>query len=213
MKTLVLLSGGLDSTAALFWALHAKRDVACIYFYYGQPAAERELRRAIDLTRDLKVRLFRCDLQSVFYGTHAGLFMARDSAVVGGRDTAFVPARNPVFLSTAAACACGHWQQEPVELVVGYNTQDAAGFPDCRREFIEAMEATLNAGGNRVTITAPWLDAGKSEIVRWVEEHTPERLAQLENSWSCYRFDGPCGVCTPCLARAGAGFPSPSGGR
>ncbi len=88
--------------------------------------------------------------------------------------------------------------------MTGFNAQDAAGFPDCRREFIELLEKSINSGGGNVTIAAPWLEMAKSGIVAWVREHAPEHLVLLERSWSCYRQEGPCGVCTACVSRSGA---------
>jgi 7-cyano-7-deazaguanine synthase len=204
-RTLVLLSGGLDSVAALLWARRERPDVEAVYFHYGQPSGPRELRAAIDTTRALGVKFHRCDLQSAFYGgVSVGLLQPTVSSVVDGRDTAFLPGRNAVMLSVAAARAGGAWPDQPVQLVVGYNAQDAAGFPDCRADFIDLLEVAINSGGGDVSILAPWLAMSKAEIVKWVESNEPVHRVLLERSWSCYRGDGPCGVCTACVVRSGA---------
>jgi 7-cyano-7-deazaguanine synthase len=207
-RTLVLLSGGLDSTAALLWALHRSKqvsDVEAVFFSYGQPAGFREVRSAIDATTALGVQFNRCDLQSAFYGGVAtGLLIPRPSSIVDGKDTAFLPGRNAVMLTVAAARAGGKWPGESVQLVVGYNAQDSTGFPDCRKDFITLLETAINAGGGEVSIAAPWIAMSKREIVAWVEANEPTHRDLLEQSWSCYAATGPCGKCTACVTRAGA---------
>jgi len=210
MKTLVLLSGGLDSTAALIRAAHdGAEGLAAIWFYYAQPASHREVYCALKAADAVDATFYRCDLQSVVHGATTGLMLPQDHALIAGRNTAFLPGRNAMLLATAAARAGTLWGSEEVDLVVGFNTEDAGGFPDCTAAFIDAMGAALRQGGARVRITAPWLTSSKAEIIAWVSAHAPERMALLEASWSCYRHDGPCGACTPCVSRAEAGFPSP----
>jgi 7-cyano-7-deazaguanine synthase len=207
-RTLVLLSGGLDSTAALLWArLQPDAEVHAVFIYYGQPAASRECGRAIAVTRELGISFNRLDIASAFYGgSSAGLFTPRPSGIEGGIDTAFVPVRNPLLLSAAAARALMLWPNDPVQLCVGFNADDAAGFPDCRPAFIEAFEHATNLGLGReaVRVVAPWVHLPKSGVVTWVRDNAPDRMPLLEASWSCYRERGPCGECTACVTRARA---------
>jgi 7-cyano-7-deazaguanine synthase len=206
-RTLVLLSGGLDSTAALLWARRRGGEVHAVFIYYGQPSATRECERAIAATRALGVPFNRLDVASAFYGgSSQGLFTPRPSGTEHGVDTAFVPVRNPVLLSAAAARALMLWPGEPVGLCVGFNANDAAGFPDCRPAFIEAFETAINLGlgGALITVLAPWAQSSKRDVVTWVRENAAERMPLIEASWSCYRERGPCGECTACVTRAAA---------
>lgn len=204
MKTMVLLSGGLDSTAALLWALAEDPASEAVFIYYGQPAAQHECERAIAVARELGVTFHRLDLASAFYGgASRGIFVSPPSGMAGGVDTAFVPLRNPLLLSAAAARSLMLWPDEQVRLVVGFNANDRAGFPDCRPEFIAAFEEAINAGLGRaqISVEAPWLLHTKRELVLRMRAIEPERFALIEASWSCYAERGPCGVCTACKTR------------
>lgn len=206
-KALVLLSGGLDSTAALFWAVGREVEVAALFIYYGQPSGIRECERAIAVTRELGVPFYRVDVASAFHGVTTGLFQARPSGLAGDVDSAFVPVRNPVLLSVAAARAMMLWPREPVELVVGFNAGDVRGFPDCSPEFVRSFEETLRIGlgeHESLKVRAPWAELSKADVVNWVRIGVPHRMPLLEASWSCYRERGPCGECTACLTRAAA---------
>jgi 7-cyano-7-deazaguanine synthase len=221
MKTLVLLSGGLDSTAALLAARREAPDVEALFIYYGQPAGQREQERALAVTRELAVPFHRIDISSAYYGgMSAGLFKAAPSGHVDGVDVAFVPVRNPLLLATAAARALTLWPLGPrrprpidavvepwVGLVVGFNGDDAGGFPDCTAEFVDAFEHAVNLGlgyTGAIRVIAPWVSMKKAGILRWVREHAPDCLPLIEASWSCYRERGPCGECTACVTRATA---------
>jgi queuosine biosynthesis protein QueC len=212
MKKLVLMSGGLDSTAALMWALTSATEadeVQALFFYYGQPAGQNECARSLAVTRELGVKFTRCDVASVFTGTYSGLFSPRYSKVVDGLDTAFVPVRNALLITAAAARALTFWPNDvPVELVVGFNQEDARGFPDCSDLFVAAITGALNIGlgrgEDRIKITAPWSAKSKRDVVAWARSTVPQWMPLIEQSWSCYREQGPCGVCTACVVRAGA---------
>jgi queuosine biosynthesis protein QueC len=211
LKTLVLLSGGLDSTAALIRALASAPDpgdVHALFVYYGQPSGQRESERARAAARELGVQIHRSDISGAFNGYSTGFFRSRPSGMEHGVDTAFVPGRNAILISTAASRALTTWPRERIEIVVGFNETDVRGFPDCSPAFRGALENVLNLGlGNdqgEVRIGAPWQCCAKAEIVAWVREHAPSRMPLIEASWSCYRERGPCGECTACLMRATA---------
>lgn len=204
MSTLVLLSGGLDSTAALLWALQGGSDVRALFCHYGQPATDREMRRALDVTKALGVPFLRSDLSGAFYGATTGLFQPRDSAVIDGLDSAFVPSRNLLLLASAVVRARVLWPSGPVEIVVGVNQDDAGGFPDCTVDFLDAAADAVNRGlgtGAGITIRAPWVHLSKRQIIGWARDTVPERFDLIEQSWSCYRPNGPCGQCTACVVR------------
>jgi len=203
-KVLVLLSGGLDSTAALIWALKRGGDVRALSVYYGQPAGIRECERAIAATRELGVEFYRSDISSAYYGGLPGLFRPSPSGLMGDVDSAFVPMRNPILLSVAAARALLIWPRSHVRLVVGFNAGDCAGFPDCSPLFVEAFSHAINSGlgeSEHVTVDVPWANLSKRDVVSWVLSNAPERTRLIDASWSCYRDSGPCGECTACVTR------------
>jgi 7-cyano-7-deazaguanine synthase len=207
VRTLVLLSGGLDSVAALIWAVETGHDPHALFFDYGQPAAQHEIESALGATRVMRVPFHRCDIRSAFGGQASGLFFPSASSVLDGIDTAFVPCRNVVLLTAAAARAGVLWPGEDAQLITGFNRPDGAGFPDCTHAFTALLEDTINLGNGAkpiVKIRAPWRNETKREIVEWVAKHAPHRSALLEQSWSCYRGRGPCGECTACVTRVKA---------
>jgi 7-cyano-7-deazaguanine synthase len=113
----------------------------------------------------------------------------------------YVPARNSIFLSLAMSYAEAIGA---VAIYAGMNAVDYSGYPDCRPEFIEAMEEALNRGtrqgveGGAVVICTPLLHLSKQAIVELGETlHVPFGL-----TWSCYKGgDKPCGVCDSCRIR------------
>jgi 7-cyano-7-deazaguanine synthase len=208
-KTLVLLSGGLDSTAALMWARKRERQTAieALFIYYGQPSGQRECAAAIAISRELGVPFHRCDVASAFYGATTGLFQSRPAGQAAGVDAAFVPVRNPVLLSVGAARALMLWPRSKVELVVGFNAGDVCGFPDCSAAFVGAFENAINEGlgdDELVQVVTPWAKHPKAEIVQWAQQNVPEHMDLIQRSWSCYREGGPCGECTACVTRKAA---------
>lgn len=198
MQTCVLLSGGMDSTAALH--LEDKGGLRAIGFRYGQPNADHELVAAGLLCERLAISYAITSLADGL-GTRLGLLgTIRDHDPLNhGEHSAFLPGRNAVFLSVAAAHAASWWPTGKIVLVVGACLQDASGFPDCRSEFFAAMSNVLGIGmGREVEIRAPFLAMTKTEILRHA---SPAARVSISRSWSCYRSDGPCGTCTPCVLR------------
>jgi queuosine biosynthesis protein QueC len=204
-RSLVLLSGGLDSVAALLLETKWGADnVEAVFFRYGQPMAAREFASARRACEALSVTLHMRNLEPVFHAFTAGLMASPASGKDdSGKDTAFLPGRNAVLIAVAASMADQSWR-EGASLIVGFNRGDASGFPDCRAEFCGLLEDSLRSGGSSVRIRAPWVKHTKRAIVEWVRRETPTGIALLEQSWSCYSGSGPCGVCTACLSRADA---------
>lgn len=204
LPSLVLLSGGLDSVAALLLACKWGADVEALFVRYGQPMTEQECEAAWIAADAVGVPLHVADIASAFQAVTGSLMASPESGRdASGRDTAFLPGRNAVLLSVAAAVALQRWPSG-AHITVGFNRGDTAGFPDCRRAFVRGMEDTLQKGGSPVVLHAPWLSHTKKQIVEWVKREAPSRLPLLERSWSCYSPAGPCGKCTACLTRKAA---------
>jgi len=209
-KAVVLLSGGLDSATTL--AVARAEGYACfaLSFDYGQRHA-RELESAEKVAASLGVRrhlTLRLDLRAI-----GGSALTADIAVPKGRSevamgagipVTYVPARNTIFLSHALA-----WAETlgAEDIFIGVNFLDSSGYPDCRREFIEAFERLANLatragveGTSRFRVRTPLIALSKAQIV----SKAHELGVNLSLTWSCYEPepDGrACGLCDSCLLR------------
>jgi len=219
-RAVVLLSGGLDSAVALAEARHAGHACTALSFDYGQ-RHRLELDAARAVVRHLGAadhRVIRVDLCAI--GGSAltdAIDVPKDRQPLPPRQGAtdfaadldvpvtYVPARNLIFLSLAAALA------EVInahELYIGVNAVDYSGYPDCRRPFIDAFEraAALATkagveGTQKLRIHSPLINLTKAQIVQ-----EGLRLGvDYSYTSSCYdpQDDGkPCASCDSCLLRA-----------
>ncbi|MFM9995720.1 MAG: 7-cyano-7-deazaguanine synthase QueC [Phycisphaerales bacterium] len=223
----VLLSGGLDSTVALAAARRDGRVCYALTVDYGQ-RHRVELEAARRVARSLGAvehRVITLDLRAI-----GGSALTADIDVPKDREqgpgdrgprtsevpVTYVPARNTVFLSLAAGYA------EVVgadTIVIGVNAVDYSGYPDCRPEFIAAMERALSLGtkagaeGDRIRIDAPLARMSKAEIIRL----GASLGVDFSLTHSCYDPDSDgaaCGRCDSCLIRRRgfeeAGVPDPT---
>jgi 7-cyano-7-deazaguanine synthase len=184
IETVVILSGGQDSTTCLYWALHhfsGPEHIAAVTFDYGQrhkaevsaaeiicEGADVELHEVIELGPNLlsDSPLTEMDAELETYSSYSEM-----DKIIGDRvEKTFVPMRNAVFLTFAAnrAVALG-----ANSLVTGVCQMDNANYPDCREVFIRSMETTINrALGNPVTgenafiIHTPLMWKSKADTVR-----------------------------------------------
>lgn len=207
MKAVVLLSGGLDSTTALYVARRDGRETICLSIHYGQ-LHERELFSAKKIASSLKLEHWVIPL-SLSWGGSA--LTDNQLSIPKGRDekeiakeipVTYVPARNSIFLSLAASLAEARVANE---IYFGANALDYSGYPDCRPEFLEAFNTMITRGtkagveGQVIRVVAPLLQLSKSEIVKlaW------GLRVPFEWTWSCYEGkEFPCGECDSCILRA-----------
>ncbi len=210
IETAVLLSGGLDSTTALHWALRKRGAARALTFDYGQ-RHRVEIRMARRTCRRLGVPL---DALKVDLGAIGGSALTDPAIPVpagrravhspAGPPVTYVPFRNGVFLALAAAWAEAMGVRE---IVTGFNVIDSPDYPDTRPDFVRAMERAVNLGtraafgGPRLRITAPLIGKTKADIIR-----LGLRLgADYAATSSCYRGgETPCGTCSSCRLRAKA---------
>jgi 7-cyano-7-deazaguanine synthase len=209
-RAVVLLSGGLDSATAFAAARAEGFECYALSFDYGQ-RHDRELESARRVAAALGARehlVLRLDLRAI-----GGSALTADIPVPKGRSgeaigtgipVTYVPARNTIFLSHALA-----WAEvlESQDIFIGVNVQDSSGYPDCRREYIEAFQRMANLatkagveGRSRLRIHAPLISLTKGQIVR----RGAELGVDFALTWSCYepQPDGrACGLCDSCLLR------------
>jgi len=209
-SAVVILSGGLDSTTALYWAKRHFREIRAITFAYGQRhALEVEMAKITAKRAGVSEHLiYEIDLSKIGASalTDSSLDIPEPKSVEEikerGIPITYVPFRNGIFISIAAAYA---ESRGTTHLVGGWNAVDYSGYPDCRPEFLRAMEEALNLGtklgaeGKSWKIHAPLINLTKGEIIKL----GLELGADYSYSISCYRGgEVPCGKCDSCLLRA-----------
>lgn len=211
-RCMVVLSGGQDSTTCLFWAKKHFDEVYAVTFNYGQrhalelDAARKvaflagvQVQDVIDIPGLLKSRSPLVD-QSAELETYSD-YETMD-AIIGDRvELTFVPMRNAFFLTLAANIALS---RDCFDLVTGVCQQDNANYPDCREEFIQSQQQTINQalGIDRFRIHAPLMNLSKAESVK-LAESLPGAMDALAYSHTCYAGEfPPCGKCHSCVLRA-----------
>lgn len=217
---LVLFSGGQDSSIALAAALSRYSRVETIAFDYGQRhAIELETRHGVlaairaanGVWRERLGRDHSMDLRAL--GAVSDTALTRHKEIATGADglpTTFVPGRNLIFLTMAAAVAYGRGLGV---LVGGMCETDFSGYPDCRESALNAQMAAIRAGMDcDLALETPLMAMSKSESWRFAEKTGGRALVELivEHSHSCYlgergaRHDWGygCGSCPACELRA-----------
>jgi 7-cyano-7-deazaguanine synthase len=217
---LVLFSGGQDSSVCLAWALARYSRVETVGFDYGQRhAVELEARQVV---REAMARRFPAwavrlggdhmlDIKG--FGAIGDTALTNDRAIEiteRGLPSTYVPGRNLVFLTYAAALAD---RRALKALVGGMCETDFSGYPDCRRRTIDAMETTLELGMERpFPIKTPLMKLSKADTWALAKHLGGEDLVELirTESHTCYlgRRDTlhdwgyGCGACPACELRA-----------
>jgi 7-cyano-7-deazaguanine synthase len=210
-NVLVLLSGGQDSTTALFWAKrYATGNVHALTVHYGQRhAVELDAAKAVAKLAgvashevlELPASTFRTTSPLVDMDTDVGTYETVDD-LPGGIEPTFVPGRNLLFLSIAANRAM-HLGCDDV--VIGVGMEDFGGYPDCRAAFINDMEsAVASAMGKDIGIWTPLMHLSKKATVE-LALTLPGAYEALAFSHTCYQGHvPPCNACHAChLRRAG----------
>ncbi len=216
-KALVLSSGGVDSTTCLSLAINkfGSENVTSVSFFYGQKH-DKELKCARELANYYHIKHYELDLSSIMQYSNCSLLTnstqeikhqsyAEQIAENGeGRVSTYVPFRNGLMLSAAAALADSIYENEECDIYIGAHADDAAGnaYADCSTEFVDAMAKAINIGTyEKINIIAPFVNSNKAGIVKkGLELKTPYEL-----TWSCYEGkDTPCGKCGTCIDRAAA---------
>jgi len=208
-NAVILMSGGLDSATVLALAASRGFRVHALSFDYGQ-RHRAELSRAAELAgrygaaEQHTVRIDPLPFRRSTLTGEGGLALDRARGEIGdGIAESYVPARNLLFLSMAAAYA----EKLPARhIFIGVNSVDYSGYPDCRREFIEAFTRAVNLGtsaadtGQVFTIETPLIDLSKADIIRL----GISLGLDYSKTVSCYQADGEgraCGRCDACILR------------
>jgi len=204
-KALVVLSGGQDSTTCLYWAIdrYGLGAVDTVTFDYGQ-------RHHVELECAAKVAEFAgvsnaclpIDTFAALGGdalTDPDIEVGNDIDSDNGLPNTFVPGRNLIFLTYAAAFA---YQRGIQNLVAGVAQTDYSGYPDCREGTITALQHALRLGmESEVTIHTPLMHLSKRETIELARDLGG--LPAMAFTHTCYNGEQPpCGHCPACALRA-----------
>ena len=210
--TLMVVSGGMDSTTMLYE--YADRIALAITFNYGSNHNAREIECARYNCDRLGIELVVVDMPFVGQLFESSLLSGADAIPEGNYDddnmrSTVVPFRNGIMLAVAAGLAESRGLKH---LMMANHGGDHAIYPDCRRGFVDAMSRAIAEGTyDRITIDAPYTDITKTDIAR--------RGAALgidySHTYSCYKGgEKHCGRCGTCTERrqavADAGLPDPT---
>lgn len=207
MKTLVLLSGGLDSAVNLYKAAQENQVLLALTFDYGQRAAVKEIESASYMTHQLKIphRVIFLPWMKDFGGSGlidvsrevpqgASVMIDNHEQSLKTAAAVWVPNRNGIFLNIAAGFA----EALGAECVIpGFNIEEASTFPDNSDGFLKALTESFSfSTASKVRTLCHTTHLNKSEIVKMGRELG----VPFQNLWPCY-FAGDqwCGRCESCL--------------
>ena len=203
-SAIVLVSGGMDSCVTAAIASRDNDELAFLHISYGQLTESRERKAFNDIADHYGVEK-RLDVSIEYLAKIGGSSLTDDRIAVAEADleskeipTSYVPFRNANMLSIATS-----WAEVlgANSIYIGAVAEDSSGYPDCRPEFYESFQQTINTGTKTDTyieIRTPIIELSKAEIVK----KGIEVSAPLQLTWSCYRSDDlACGTCDSCALR------------
>jgi len=188
-KSVVMLSGGMDSTVALLLAMEQSEVVSAVSFEYGQFHAEEELAQARKIAGVFNVPWQKVRLEDVFKLTDSALLsgVAMDKTLDSGLPSVFTPGRNIFFVLSAAMIA---QRLGATQVYGGFCGDDEDGFPDCRQETLVSIENTVRLGYDfpEFSIESPLLDYYKDDIFELAQLHNKLGFI-IEHTHTCYNGD------------------------
>ena len=202
-RCVCIISGGMDSALSAKMAQNEGYEIIALHFNYSQRTERKELQCFRQIAASVgAVKRYEIDLP-FFEQIGASALTDNDIEVpTGGLEegvpVTYVPFRNGIFLSIAAAVAEKHSAEA---LFIGVVEEDSSGYPDCRESYIKQMQKAISLGTKDetdISIKMPLVALKKSQIVQ-------KALAlgvPLEHTWSCYKEeDRACGICDSCRLR------------
>ena len=200
-SAIVLLSGGIDSTTALFWALQQNFIVTGLTINYKwRPKKEMDaIKKFVELT---KIKLIEIDLPFVMVATDLRLEGYPVPSVENAPE-GYIPLRNLIFYSLAAYFA----ELYGIKTIIGGHIKDDfEKFKDATPAFFQSLQDLIkrsipNQNKHSIEFLFPLSNLNKTEVIKMAKE----LKVPLDLTWSCYGdFETPCGICTPCQLRADA---------
>ena len=204
-STVILLSGGLDSSAVTGLAKNSKAKIFGLAFDYGQ-RHKKELDSAKIIAKHFEIDEFKIvKLDLSLWGGSSLTDIKKDLPIEGiKKDTipsTYVPGRNTIFISVALSYA----EAINADLIgLGVNALDYSGYPDCRPDYIEKFQelAILSnkkgREGNPIKLWTPLINLNKEDIIQLALDNN----VPIQKTWSCYSGKlKPCGKCDSCRIR------------
>jgi 7-cyano-7-deazaguanine synthase len=201
---IVLVSGGMDSCVTAAMSEVECEDLAFLHVSYGQRTEARERKAFNDIADHYGIEN-RLDVSIEYLAKIGGSSLTDEKIAVTEADleskeipTSYVPFRNANMLSIATS-----WAEVigAAAIYIGAVAEDSSGYPDCRHEFYQAFQKTIDSGTKpqtHIEIRTPIIHLSKADIVK----KGVELKAPLELTWSCYRNeDIACGRCDSCALR------------
>jgi 7-cyano-7-deazaguanine synthase len=204
-KALVVLSGGQDSTTCLYWALDkfGEGEVSTVTFDYGQRhRIEVECAAAVAAAAGVGHACLPMNTFAALGGdalTDAMIDVDGNPDPATGLPNTFVPGRNLIFLTFAAAYA---YPRRIRHLVTGVAQTDYSGYPDCREATLKSLQTAIRLGMETdIVIHAPLMHRSKKDTVMLARELGA--LPAMALTHTCYLGRRPpCGACSACRLRA-----------
>ena len=202
-KAVCIMSGGMDSTLSAYMMKNDDYEIIGVHFNYNQRTQTKELECFNNICNKLNVKeRYVLDLD-FFEKLGASALTDKNidiptSGIEDGVPVTYVPFRNGIFLSMAAAIA----EKEGAQVIsIGVVEEDSSGYPDCRYEYIKSMQHSINLGTKdetNIEIHMPLVKLQKSQIV----QKAIELKVPLHLTWSCYKDEElACGICDSCRLR------------
>ncbi len=197
--SLLVFSGGMDSTTMLYE--YQERIALALSFHYGSNHNDKELAFAKLHCQRLGIEHIIIPLGFIKEHFNSSLLSGSEAIPEGNDDednmkSTVVPFRNGIMLAIAAGMAENRGLQY---IMLANHGGDHAIYPDCRPDFVNAMDQAVCAGTwNNVRLLTPYTNISKAEIAR----HGLQLGINYDETWSCYKGgDKPCGVCGTCRER------------
>lgn len=202
-RTLVVCSGGLDSTVVAAKCVADGHQVELLHFLYGCKAEEREVEAIIKIAKRLNVKANFINIKDTFKSIGGSTLLLEEDRITEAMEGSefaheWVPCRNLILLSIAAGYAESHGFNK---VALGNNLEESGAYPDNEMEFINMLNNVMPYAtqvNTHVEFIMPVGNLMKKEIV----ELGSKVNAPFDVSWSCYRDHGiHCGKCGPCGMR------------
>ncbi len=204
IKCIISLSGGMDSTTLLAWLIKEGYDVYPVWFNYGSKHNQKEIEAVEKICSHYNVlnKLKTIDITFIKDLFKSDLLITGNDIPEGhyeenNMSKTIIPFRNGIFISILTGYAVSI---ESDYIALGVHIGDHAIYPDCRKEFIEEMETSIQTGTDHyIGLLTPFINLSKVEICN-LGVYTLDVPYNI--TWTCYKGnEKACGVCASCTER------------